>query len=1087
MISRRHQGLALGATAFLAYAISADAVVSSAVGMFQPDVARIIDKVDDNRVSAVQGSVSPKIAIAQDLGALPGSQRLQDMTLLLKRSPEKQSRYDAYVSQLTNPSSPQFHKWLTAVQIGEMFGPAKSDIAQVTSWLTSHGLRVDQVTPTNTIVRFSGSAAAVGAAFHTQIHSFTLKGANYFANVSVQQLPVALTPVVKGVVSLDNFFAKPQHQDVATVKKSRLTGKWSKVKPAPNFTTPPNDIVDQPLYEVAPPDFAKIYNVNPLWNRQTPIRGAGQTIAVLERSDVLPADITTFRSAFLPSNAIGAISYVNPIAFVGDSSCPDPGTNADESEAALDAEWIGAAAPDANVVFASCDDSNSPSFGPFTAALNLLNAGTPPPSVFSLSYGECEVMSANDTTSDAGEIWEQAAAEGTTVVVSSGDAGSAGCDQDEPTSTFGINVNTMSSTPYNLAVGGTDFDDYNNQAAYWLSTNLANGLSAISYIPEQTWNDTCASSKLDSLIGVSDPVTVCNSANGMQYLGTSAGSGGPSIFWPQPVWQVGIYGAPNSHSRMQPDVSLFAASGFYGHALIYCMSDSTENGTPCDYSNPDDVVYNSGGGTSFAAPAMAGIQALINQAAGIVHGNIAPTLYDIANKEYGTNASPNLAGLASCNSSNGSAIGTNCIFNDVTQGGIDVPCTAGTSDCFSGANANHYGVLSSGGSVSLEAAWQTNGGYDYATGLGTINAANLVDAVVAHDVPYLRGYAAPGDFLGTGQLTVGDGYSDIALVDPVAGSFTAMAMKGSTVLNSSTLAIASGYTIGVSGYLFPVVNGLFTDQPRQIGSLAWTGPDNQLYVWLSNGVGAFSPYQVGGPFPDGWKLVGGGNFDSNGRDQLLWRNDATGQIGWWTLHYFFSLKNQGGREVHVYNVSATISPLLSAPSGYVPTIADVNGDGYADIVWTNPSDNSVYVWINNQAGDFVRHRIADHPAGFTLYGSGDLNGDGKTDLVWTNPAAHQMAWWVMNGFTVADQEVLNVTPGYVMSSVADYDGDGLADILWVGKAGDMYEWQGTGSGFHSFRVTDSSGIPVVVPQGASVQALRFQGSAATGGVSVSSD
>jgi len=1061
-----------------------------AAGASELNVARITDKVDDNRLSAVEGSVSSKIKIAQDRGAMPGSQRLRNMNLLLKRSPDKQSRYDAYVNQLNNPSSPQFHKWLTAAQIGQMFGPAKSDIDQVTSWLNAHGLSADQVTPTGTIIRFSGSVSSVSEAFHTTIHSFTLKGETHFANVSNQELPAALSPVVKRVVSLDNFFAKPQHQDVATVKRNITTGKWSQLVPGPNFTTPPSSIVNQTLYEVAPPDFTEIYNVNPLWSRQTPIRGAGQTVVVLERSDVLPADVTTFRQAFLPSNAIGTVSYVNPAAFAGDTSCPDPGTNGDESEAALDTEWAGAAAPDANVVFASCDDSNSPTFGPFTAALNLLNASVPPPAIFSLSYGECEVMSADDITSDAGEIWEQAAAEGTTVVVSSGDAGSAGCDQDQTASSFGINVNTMSSTPYNLSVGGTDFNDLDNEAAYWTSTNQPKGQSAISYIPEQTWNDTCASSTLDGLLGISDPVIACNSAKGIQYLGTTAGSGGPSVFWTQPAWQVGIYGAPNSHARMQPDVSLFAASGFYGHALIYCMSDASELGSPCDYTNPDDVIYNSGGGTSFAAPAMAGIQALINQATGDAHGNIDPTLYEIANKEYGTNTSPNVSGLLSCNSSNGTAIGASCVFNDVTQGNNNVPCFAGTSDCYSEANANKLGVLSSGGSASLEVAWQTNQGYDYGTGLGTVNASNLVDAVVAHDAPLTRGYAAPGDFLGTiaGPITnegnLADGYSDIAMVDPVAGIFTGLTMKGSIAISTATVPIAAGYSIGASGYLFPVVSDAYTDQARHLGSLAWTGPDNQLYVWLSNGEGNFFSVTVGVPFPAGWKLIGGGNFDSNGREQLLWRNDATGQIGWWTLQYHYNLQHQGGKDVTVYYVADTISSLTSAASGYIPTIADVNGDGFADIVWTNPNDNSVYVWINDQTGNFVRKRISDHPAGFTLYGAGDINGDGKTDLIWTNPTTNQMAWWIMNGDAVVDEEVRSVAPGYTMSSVADYNGDGLADILWVGTAGDVYEWQSTGSGFQSLRVTDSSGIPLVVPAGTSIQSVRFQGSPATGGVLV---
>jgi hypothetical protein len=1052
----------------------------------QSEAPQITQKIDNAKLATVSGSLPLGQILATDKGALPDTQVLRNVTLLLKRSADKQSRYDAYVNQLSKPGSPNFHKWLTPTQIGTMFGPSKSDIAQVTSWLTSQGLKVDRVTPTGIMVQFSGSPSTIGKAFHTQLHTFTANGEIHFANVSEQQIPQALVPVVKGVVSLDNFFPKPLNHDVGSVTKNKATGKWQRVKASPNLTVPPGDLNQDPVYDVAPGDFTRIYNVNPLWGRDTPVRGAGQTVAVLERTDVLPADVATFRSSFLPGDALGAVSYVNPAAFVGDTSCPDPGTNPDEIEGALDAEWIGAAAPDANVVYASCDDSNSPSFGPFTAALNLLNAATPPPAIMSLSYGECEVWSVNDVTEDAGEIWQQAAAEGTTVFVSTGDAGSTVCDQGQAKATFGISVNTMSSTPWNVAVGGTDFDDYGNWATYWSPWNQAGGLSVLSYLPEQTWNQSCASAKLDQLIGENDPVAVCNTNNGARFP-VGGGSGGPSTLWPQPIWQQGVFGAQQAHTRMQPDLSLFAAAGLYGHALVFCMSDVTENGTSCDYSVPDNILYNSAGGTSFAAPAMAGVQALINQAASQSHGNITPMFYDIAQKEYGTNGSPNLAGMNACNSSNGPAVASTCVFNDITVGDIDQPCTAGTTDCFSGATNNKVGVVSASGTGTLTTAWKTNAGYDYGTGLGSINAANLVDAVVAKDQVPARNYVAPGDFLNDQGAYNADGLSDIAIVDPVAGQLTSVYMRGSVALRSTSMPIAKGYSIGASGFFAPVKRtGVFTDQTDRNGSLAWTGPDNQLYLWLSDGNGTATDFLTAGvsaPYPAGWSLIGGGDFDGAGRQELLWRNDATGQIGWWNIHISVRvIPRSDAPPLQELVAGATISPLISAASGYVATVADLNGDGYADIVWTNPNDNSVYVWINNQQGDFTRHRIQDHAPGFVLYGAGSINGDGNTDLIWTNPTGHQMGWWIMNGFTVTDQQTRNVTPGYTMSSIADYNGDGLADILWVGQAGDVYEWQGTGGGFVSARVADPYGVPLTVPAGSSVQAVKFQGSPATGGV-----
>jgi hypothetical protein len=1090
-------GLLLLGGGIMPGASAAQAIPGSSLA---PDTARITTAIDNTRLSTVKGSKSLKALTAIDKGALSDAKPIRNMTLVLKRSADKQSRFEAYIAEQNNPSSKNYHKWLTAAQIGAMFGPARSDIDQVTKWLTSQGLTVNAVLPAGTMVSFSGSASAVNRAFHTQMHGFSANGESHFANVTDQQIPEALVPVVAGVSSLDNFFPKPQYHNVGTVSKDKQSGKWRQVAASPNFTVPPGDLNTRTIYDVAPPDFNKIYNVEPLWARSTPIRGAGQTIAVLERTDVLPQDINAFRSAFLPADAKGVVSYVNPPAQVLlgtfnpiDSTCADPGFNGDEIEAALDAEWVGAAAPDANILFASCDDSDSAQFGPFTAAANLLsNPDVPPPPVFSLSYGECEILSLTDITQLANIIWQQAAAQGVSVFVSSGDSGAAGCDHSNSPSQLGINVNSLASTPFNVSVGGTDFDDVGSEGNYWASGNLAGGLSALGYIPEQTWNNSCASGKLDALLKVGDGVATCNAPAGQPFLAAVGGGGGPSILWTQPPWQAGIYGAPQSHSRMQPDVSLFAASGLYGHALVFCMSDPNEGGNSCDYSNPDNVLFNSAGGTSFAAPALAGIQALVNQATQQSHGNVSPALYAIAAKEFGTNASPNTAMLSACNSSNGAAIGSTCVFRDVTQGDNDEPCFAGASDCFSGAASNTLGVLSHGGDISLAQAWKTGAGYDYGTGLGTINASNLVDAMVGYDQSFQkRGYTSPGDFLGP-YLGVQDGYSDIALVDPVAGVFTDIAMHGSVVLQMQSQNIAKGYTIGAIGNFYPHLDDpAGIDQSLagefNLASLAWTGPDNQLYVWLSDGAGGQGNYlahAVGAPFPAGWRLVGPGDFDGpaifGGRADLLWINDGTGQIGWWELNVGF----QTVQHHPELKFSNNISPLLNVAPGYVPTIVDVDGDGFADIVWTNPNDNSVYVWINNQAGDFVRHRVADHLPGFTLFGAGDINGDGKTDLIWTNPNGNQMSWWIMNGFTVVDQQVRNVAPGYTMSSLADFDGDGLADILWVGTAGDVYQWQSNGSGFQSFRVADPSGVPVVFPAGAKVQAVRMQGTPATGGVQV---
>ena len=1073
------------------------AAPATAVPDYAPDTPRIADAVNGAKLSIVPGSKPAQALAKYDTGLLPATRSIHNVTLLLKRSDTKQAQFESYLAQLTTPSSPYFHHWLTAAQIGTMFGPATADIGKVEQWLQSQGLRVTSVSPTGMRISFSGNTAAIGNAFHTTLHGYTVNGEHHFANATEQQIPTALASVVFGVASLNNFFPKPQHTDVGTVTRDKQSGKWKTVaraKGAPQITTPPGTIDPQITYDVAPQDFNTIYNVTPLWNRSTPVRGAGQTVAVLERTDVLPADVQTFRNAFLPANSAGAVSYINPLQAAGDTSCPDPGTNGDEGEAALDTEWIGAAAPDAAIVFASCDDSQSATFGGFTAAANLLSGySAPMPTIFSLSYGECEAAGFVDgTVQEAGDLWSQAAAEGVTVFVSTGDAGSAGCDQNESAAYQGIAVNAMASTPYNVAVGGTDFNDYQQQTQYWSSSNSALYGSALSYIPEQTWNTSCASNTLYTLLGFSDGVTACNSTTGQQYLNTGGGSGGASNNWFQPLWQVGIYGSNNYGARQMPDVSLFAANGLYGHALVYCMSDASEGGTTCDYGNPDDVLFNSAGGTSFAAPAMAGVQALINQASGQPSGNILPALYNLGVKEYGTVNSPNTAMLTACNSSNGTKVGANCVFNNVTVGTIDEPCYAGTNDCYNGKSAKSYGVLSAGGIDQLDPAWNTGAGYSMATGLGTINATNLVNAVTTFYAPFKNGYVAPSDYLSSANYGQGDGFSDIAAVDPDSGNFLQLGMKGSIVLNNVSQPMPAGYSISAVGNFFSPTEGIFS---RQIDSLALTGPGKQLYIMLSDGDGGAANYYegaAGSPYTGGWSIAGAGSFDTSGSDELFLANAQTGQVQWQQLS--FRVLYILGR-AH-YTFIPTLSAVYNGPKGFVPTLADVNGDGFADIVWTspNPKINTVYLSINNQQGSFETTQIAERPTGFTLFGAGDIAGAGVTSLFWTNPGANALTLWNMDGATVASTQTLPVPAGYTLASIADYDGDGLADILWSAKAEvgaahfqmgpiTLYEWLSNGSGgFTSQAVAGLDGTPISLPTHTVIQANRLQGGRVTGGV-----
>jgi len=667
--------------------------------------ARIVDGIDETRLVAVAAGVHPLAQARYDKGAVPDDMALEHMYVQLRRGPEQEKALDALLERIQDPADASYHQWLTADALGTSFGPSQADVGTVVAWLGGHGLKVNLVHKSGLTIDVSGTAAQVREAFHTEIHYYDVKGVRHIANASVPQIPAALAPVLVGVVSLHDFMPKPL------------------LKRHSAFTFPctgcPGGFANAPQYDEGPADFATIYNTWPLLKLPTPITGKGITVVPLEDTDINPADVASFRKAFGLSLFSGTFEIVHP-----GTGCSDPGLNGAEGEAALDAEWGGGVAPDAHVLLASCADTAT-NFGAFIAAQNLLDTATPP-DIMSLSYLQCEASIGPGPSGNGfvEALWQQAAVEGVSVFVAAGDNAAAGCD-DFDTAAYavgGIAANGLASTPYNVATGGTDFLDTaeGTNSTYWSNTDTWFLGSAKSYIPEMPWNDSCASSVLYTYIGYTSGLAFCNSATGAGFLDIVGGSGAPSFVYAKPSWQRGVSGVPNDGRRDLPDVSLFASNGFWSHAIVFCMSDANQGGSPCDYSVPVDVLYNSAGGTSFTAPQFASIQALIDQKAGGRQGNPNPTLYKLAKAEYSS-----AGGIKACNSSLGTGGSSSCIFHDVTAGNNDVPCY-GTANCY-GSTAADYGVLSTS-DYKLEVAYPTTAGWDFATGLGSVNVANLVKA-----------------------------------------------------------------------------------------------------------------------------------------------------------------------------------------------------------------------------------------------------------------------------------------------------------------------------------------------------------------------
>jgi subtilase family serine protease len=637
---------------------------------------------------------------------------MEHMLLQLQRPPEQEQALKEFIDQLHNPASPNFHRWLSAQEFGEKFGPAPEDLNTITTWLQSHGFQVNMVYPSGMLIDFSGSAGQVREAFRTEIHNLEVRGVKHIANLSDPQIPAALAPAVVGVVSLHDFRPRPMN------------------KLRPNYTFTSGGYAYQP---VVPADLATIYNLNPLFSAGT--SGQGQTIVVIEDTNVYSAsDWTTFRSTFgLSGYSAGSFTQVHPARTSGANNCSNPGVNGDDVEAILDAEWASAAAPSAAIEVASCSDTNT-TFGGLIALQNLINASSTPPAIVSISYGECEAYNGASANAAYSSAYQQAVAEGVSVFVSSGDEGAASCDAGGSNATHGIGVSGFASTPYNVAMGGTDFGDTyaNTNNTYWNTSNGSTYGSALSYIPEIPWNDSCASTLIATYEGYGATYGssgFCNSGSGENFLTVVSGSGGPSGCatgtpstsgvvsgtcqgFAKPSWQ-SIVGNPSDGVRDIPDLSLFAANGVWGHWYVFCWSDTANGGASCSGAPSN---WAGAGGTSFSSPIMAGIQALVNQKTGSKWGNPNPVYYQLAASEYGS------SGNTSCNSTSGKSVASSCIFYDVTRGDMDVNCT-GTHNCYGPSGTN--GVLSTSSS-SYSKAYGTTTGWDFATGIGTVNAYNLV-------------------------------------------------------------------------------------------------------------------------------------------------------------------------------------------------------------------------------------------------------------------------------------------------------------------------------------------------------------------------
>ncbi len=629
--------------------------------------SRVTEPINEASLTTLKGNILQAIRPQLDRGPAPDSMPAERLMLILKRSPQQEADLQSFLQSVQNPDSPNFRKFLSPTEFGRRYGVSDADISKVQQWLQSHGFSVAQVSKGRNAIEFSGTVGQLQQTFHTSIHRFLVGGVEHWANTSDPQIPAALAEVVTGVASLNDF--KPQSHLI-----KGPSAKWNAQQR--RFKSDLTIASGGTAYLfVGPGDAATIYDApNPLNTKfassQTVFDGTGVTIGIAGATP-LDSSPSSYRSFFgLPNTDTFTTVYDGSQTTL---------ISGDETEAILDTEVSGGVAPGAYVIYYAAGDTVFQS-GVMLAIYRAIDDNKA--DIFSVSYGECEALLGASGNSQILNAWEQAAAQGISVTVSTGDSGSAGCDdfETESVATQGLAVNGLASTPYNIAVGGTDFDILSKSfSTYVSSSNSANFTSALSYIPENPWNN---STSANGLLAANAAYTNSSGATNIVAGGGGASSlGAGATGYTKPPWQQAFAPSDTDAVRDLPDVSLLAGSGQYGALWALCIDSDCSSGV--------SSTIHGVGGTSAAAPAFAGILAMVNQKMGASTrlGQANWVLYKLAQ----TNPSA---------------------FHQITTGNNSVYCKPSSPNC---------------GSNSFLTGYNSGPNYNLATGLGSVDISALVN------------------------------------------------------------------------------------------------------------------------------------------------------------------------------------------------------------------------------------------------------------------------------------------------------------------------------------------------------------------------
>lgn len=625
-------------------------LLSSVFAVAQSPAPRIRGPIELTPSVPLEGSLNPHVRLSQDLGPLAPDTPIRGITLVFKRSPAQQADLDQLLAQQADPSSPLYHRWLTPAEFAARFGVADADIAATESWLQSHGFTLDNLSRNHDRITFSGTATEIQQAFGAELHHYRSEDSAepelHFAPASTLSLPPALAPLTAAVLHLSDFRPKPS------------------IRPLPNYTTAATQ-----SHFLAPGDIASMYDLYPLIGKSD--TGSGQSLAIVGQTFVKTGGgsaVSNFQTAVTGGAGITPVIVPN-----SGFEAIIPG---DLGESELDLEYSSTLAKSANIFFVYTGSNSN--YNVFDALAYAITEDIAP--VVSISYGGCEPVMSTSDLQQANALFQEAAAQGQTLIASSGDTGPTACAAYSAgsgvttTQQQSLAVSFPASSPYFTAVGGTQMapGTFASGASNYWDGPPGNGLdtvnSLISYVPEVVWNEDSSS------------------------FGLAASGGGASSIFPRPAWQTGVPGIPAGAFRLLPDIAL--QSSVFSPGYVFCTDDPYIVGSLTDCSSGSLKASNGNyvlsGGTSFAAPIFAAFVTDLNQYVQTTTGlgNINPVLYRLA-------AQPSIYSSA---------------FHDITSG--TTACAIGDGTCAAPGTSGYAAGV----------------GYDQATGLGSVDFANLATA-----------------------------------------------------------------------------------------------------------------------------------------------------------------------------------------------------------------------------------------------------------------------------------------------------------------------------------------------------------------------